>query len=159
MGLLRLESRATIPPRAVSLSPATFLLLLILSLIVAADECQPATWENLALRAATVATITGNATAADCGCTSTLPTSSSSSPAPPKPSKAASVARMGNVKAGEINCRAWSRPQTDVNYYTCTTLADKYEISVDKFFMLNPDVNTDCGNIQTNMLYCVAGCK
>jgi hypothetical protein len=47
----------------------------------------------------------------------------------------------------------------DINYYTCTELAQDYGISVAKFFKLNPKVLPDCSNIQANTDYCVAGCE
>ncbi|KAH8812141.1 hypothetical protein F5884DRAFT_877588 [Xylogone sp. PMI_703] len=110
----------------------TFFLLSLLS-AVAADDCQPSTWAAGAvrLRAAPTPTVTFN--------------------------KSASVASMGDAQPGQINCRYWGSTYTDVNYYTCTQLADKYGITIDQFFMLNPELDPDCSNIQQNTDYCVDG--
>ena len=60
---------------------------------------------------------------------------------------------------GEINCRARGDTYEDVNYYTCTDLADTFGIHLEFFFFLNPTLLPDCSNIQPNSKYCVAGCK
>ncbi|PTB65069.1 carbohydrate-binding module family 18 protein [Trichoderma citrinoviride] len=68
------------------------------------------------------------------------------------------VVSGGNVTTGTVNCRyAGNTEGMDINYYTCTALAVQYGISVDTFFMLNPDVNPDCSNIKADTDYCVSG--
>ena len=99
--------------------------------VFAADECQPVTWANANARgqAATMPMATMAATAND------------------------------TIQPGDINCRNWDRTFDSVNYYTCTKMADKWLISVDFFFVLNPMLLRDCSNIQTRTLYCVTGCE
>ncbi|KAH8698048.1 hypothetical protein GQ44DRAFT_744344 [Phaeosphaeriaceae sp. PMI808] len=58
---------------------------------------------------------------------------------------------------GEINCRSWVDTDEDVNYYTCTAIADRFQITNEKFFMLNPEIKADCSNIVPLTTYCVAG--
>lgn len=60
---------------------------------------------------------------------------------------------------GDLVCRNTGSTYADVNYYTCTQLANKYEITIEKFFMLNPGLDPGCGNIKPYTKYCVAGCK
>jgi hypothetical protein len=60
---------------------------------------------------------------------------------------------------GDIACRYESTTKPEVKYYTCTELALKYSITVEKFFMLNPSVDKDCDTIKLNTVYCVNGCK
>ncbi|PVH95053.1 carbohydrate-binding module family 18 protein, partial [Periconia macrospinosa] len=58
---------------------------------------------------------------------------------------------------GDIVCRYTSSTSANVNYYTCTELANFYDITVQEFFQLNPLVNPDCSNIKPSTEYCVAG--
>jgi hypothetical protein len=125
-------------PRRVTIMkhlPFSFaLFFLSLRTVVASDDCRPANWTQHGLQRA-VAT-------------------------PAVEFKvSASVGNMGNVLTGEVNCRYWGSTYADVNYYTCTQLAKFYGITNDKFFMLNPDIDPDCGNVQEFTKYCVAGCK
>jgi hypothetical protein len=116
--------------------PLPFALLLFSPLSVALeDDCPPATWtqEGLAQPAEATPTI--------------------------QYKLSASVAKIGNVSTGEVNCRYWGTTYEDVNCHTCCKLASFYGITVDKFFILNPDVDPDCGNIQQYTKYCVAGCR
>lgn len=111
-------------------------LLLISSIVpIGADECPPATWGSSTLRdiVATPRIVFNNS---------------------------ASVARIGgDIKPGEINCRYPGSTYNDVNHDTCTKLAERYGIKLDVFFILNPELDPDCGNIQKYTNYCVAGCK
>ncbi|KAI1122882.1 carbohydrate-binding module family 50 [Nemania abortiva] len=106
-----------------------------LSLATATSTCSPWTWTNDALRTA----------------------------APPEPTvtfvpAGPHVANIGGVKtAGDINCRFPGSTYAEVNYYTCAWLAYKYGITIEKFFMLNPGLDPDCGNIKPYTTYCVAG--
>ncbi|KAF1942657.1 hypothetical protein EJ02DRAFT_308073, partial [Clathrospora elynae] len=54
---------------------------------------------------------------------------------------------------GDIVCRYESTTKSAVNYYTCTELALKYSITVEKFFLLNPSVDRDCDTIKPNTVY------
>lgn len=66
----------------------------------------------------------------------------------------------GDVHAGQVNCRyTASTNGREVNYYTCALLANRYGISVESFFKLNPGLHPDCSNIQADTDYCVRGCK
>lgn len=64
-----------------------------------------------------------------------------------------------DVVPGSVVCRYTLNSGPEVSYYTCTELANRYDISVELFFALNPDVDEDCKNIKPNTEYCVAGCK
>lgn len=63
------------------------------------------------------------------------------------------------VQPGDIRCRFPADTYKEVNYYTCTSMALKYGITIKKFFELNPQLNPDCSNIQPRSVYCVDGCK
>ncbi|XWX00255.1 hypothetical protein V2A60_008275 [Cordyceps javanica] len=45
----------------------------------------------------------------------------------------------------------------DVNYYTCTAMANEYSITVEEFFALNPSVKKDCSNMEPMGWYCIEG--
>jgi len=64
-----------------------------------------------------------------------------------------------DVVPGQIVCRYTLTSPSEVNYYTCIELADRYAISIDKFFQLNPDLDRECKTIEPNTDYCVAGCE
>lgn len=60
---------------------------------------------------------------------------------------------------GEINCRYWTTTPAEVNYYTCSEMSLRYEISSKVLFSLNPGLAQDCSNVQAETAYCVRGCK
>ncbi|KAF9696782.1 hypothetical protein EKO04_005746 [Ascochyta lentis] len=62
-----------------------------------------------------------------------------------------------NGAPGDIVCRYETTTLATVNYYTCTELALKYSITLEKFFELNPSVDKECATIKPNTNYCVAG--
>ena len=64
-----------------------------------------------------------------------------------------------DVIPGQVVCRYTLTSPAEVNYYSCIELADRYDITIDKFFLLNPDLDRDCKTIKPNTDYCVAGCK
>jgi hypothetical protein len=64
-----------------------------------------------------------------------------------------------NGAPGDIVCRYETTTLGEVNYYTCTELARKYSITVEKFFTLHPSVHKNCDTIKPNTNYCVAGYK
>ncbi|KAI1394610.1 hypothetical protein F4819DRAFT_501693 [Hypoxylon fuscum] len=59
--------------------------------------------------------------------------------------------------AAADDCQPSTCTHDNVNYYTCTQLAERYDITVEMFFTLNPDLDPDCGNILPNTDYCVEG--
>jgi hypothetical protein len=63
------------------------------------------------------------------------------------------------IEPGDINCRYYGRTYDDVNRYTSYQLAQKYEITIEHFFVLNPGLRRDCPDMLPNVYYCVAGCK
>lgn len=60
---------------------------------------------------------------------------------------------------GDIVCHYTTVSPSAVNYYTCFDLASKYEITIEKFFLLNPSVDVDCDTIDPETEYCVRGCE
>lgn len=65
---------------------------------------------------------------------------------------------MREVIPGQIICRYTLTSPNVVNDYTCRELANKWDISIETFFKLNPDVDRNCMNIKPGTEYCVAGC-
>lgn len=60
--------------------------------------------------------------------------------------------------AGDPVCRLWTETGKEVNYYTCTQLAERYDIETELFFRLNPEIDENCSNIEPKTEYCVYGC-
>lgn len=120
-----------------------FALFSILSLAIAANHCQPVTWPNI--QYSERISVQREDSADYPGSNATV--------------EYHSIISTGNVTVGEINCRYSALTGNDVNYYTCTQLADKYDISNEAFFKINPKLLPDCSNIQPDTLYCVRGCK
>ncbi|KAF6824053.1 hypothetical protein CPLU01_11049 [Colletotrichum plurivorum] len=109
-------------------------LLSLAALAAAANTCQPSTWIKVAKRAA--------------------PTLAASPHLKPK---AVSNIVLGTAEPGEVNCRYARQTGKDVNYYKCTELAERYEITVEEFFVIDPGLKKDCSDIQPNTEYCVDG--
>lgn len=115
--------------------------LLFSSLSSATGSCQPHTWTKTGLSSADahVATVT------------------------PEPAAFATVvSKFDNTNprrfaAGDLHCREWSWPQKEVNYRTCAEIADYYDITIEDFFFLNPELKSDCSDIRTGYEYCVRG--
>ncbi|KAH9863552.1 hypothetical protein J1614_009484, partial [Plenodomus biglobosus] len=61
------------------------------------------------------------------------------------------------VTPGEVVCRYTASTSDTVNYYICQELSDRYGISVNEFFTLNPTVKTACDNVKVHTEYCVRG--
>ncbi|KAK4125682.1 carbohydrate-binding module family 50 protein [Parathielavia appendiculata] len=76
-------------------------------------------------------------------------------PADPLPTQGTPIP----VALGEVNCRYWTTTPAEVNYYTCSQMAQRYSISNDVLFNLNPGLARDCSNVQPKTDYCVRGCK
>ncbi|KAF2276515.1 uncharacterized protein EI97DRAFT_377374 [Westerdykella ornata] len=71
--------------------------------------------------------------------------------------RALAIVAANEVVPGEVVCRYNATTGPEVNYYTCTLLSLKYQLTVDKFFELNPSVDRDCEGIKPNTDYCVRG--
>ncbi|KAK3372074.1 hypothetical protein B0H63DRAFT_563576 [Podospora didyma] len=64
----------------------------------------------------------------------------------------------GEIGVGQVNCQYESAPTPeDVDATTCQALADKYLVSIDTIFLLNPSLKRDCSNVKPNTQYCVKG--
>lgn len=73
---------------------------------------------------------------------------------------AASVKALNMDAVGKINCRYETTTQSTVNEKTCTSIAKKYQTTVDELVKLNPSLGGDCTeNIKPQTTYCVKGCK
>ncbi|KAF2202644.1 hypothetical protein GQ43DRAFT_439535 [Delitschia confertaspora ATCC 74209] len=61
---------------------------------------------------------------------------------------------------GDINCRYTAQltpAQLRDSPDPCSWLANKYGISISKFFMLNPELSNSCEEVREEVEYCVAG--
>lgn len=108
----------------------------------ATGECRPATWKNTATQSGGVNSLGSLSKTADSS-TSTRD----------------SIVNRRYTPPGEINCRYSSTTTSNVNCYTCCQMAKKYKITIEAFFILNPNLTRDCKNIKPNTEYCVAGRK
>ncbi|RBR24696.1 uncharacterized protein FIESC28_02469 [Fusarium coffeatum] len=59
--------------------------------------------------------------------------------------------------SGSINCRMSEVSGAKVDPKTCATLAKKWDISVEKFYELNPRLEDSCENVRPKIRYCVDG--
>jgi hypothetical protein len=111
---------------------AVLFLTLVPSLVSAQDDadCQPYRWSFSGLRMR-------------------------QDPADPLPTQGTPIP----VTVGEVNCRYWATTPDEVTYYTCSEMAQRYSISNDVLFNLNPGLARDCSNVQADTDYCVTGCK
>ncbi|KAH8174083.1 CFEM domain-containing protein [Sarocladium implicatum] len=104
-------------------------------LVLGDDDCQPSTWGNARLKQA-----------------------DATSPPRPKITKHPKTKAANEVAPGDPVCRFWTESPEEVNYYTCSAMAESYGITVELFFQLNPGIDdSDCSNIEPNTEYCVAG--
>jgi len=69
-----------------------------------------------------------------------------------------SVSNIGKPQTGQVNCRFPGSTPKFVDIDTCARLAARYNITLKKFYMLNPELDAGCGNIEPETDYCVAGC-
>ncbi|KAK0657903.1 hypothetical protein B0T16DRAFT_402704 [Cercophora newfieldiana] len=106
---------------------------------VAANDCQPVTWDDTPQRR-DFAIATGG---------------SNDSIIVPNPVIEVRQASPTPLKPGDINCRAWMSTWDDVNYYTCKKMANDWGVSIAGFFKMNPALKVDCSNIQPNTQYCI----
>ncbi|KAK3314008.1 hypothetical protein B0H66DRAFT_567588 [Apodospora peruviana] len=105
----------------------------------ATGACKPVTWENKNDNGAATPTTTSVA---------------------PRPTHTYAVPwKLGSdVQEGEIFCRYHAKTYEDVGPNECARLADRYGLSLDKFYFLNPTlVAPDCGGIRPWTSYCVRG--
>lgn len=114
----------------------SLLVVLFLPILARADECVPWTWQ--AKRDLGYATPI--ATGIDAQITS-------------------SIQKRAPASTGEINCRYWGVTSSQVNYYSCTEMAEFYDVDLELFFTLNPTLDPECSNILPNTEYCVDGCR
>ncbi|KAI1810627.1 hypothetical protein GGS20DRAFT_579729 [Poronia punctata] len=129
--------------------------------VYAADECAPSVWQpgQFEKRAPLITPSPVSTTTSPRAGSVSQSSSSSAAIATTTPVVSVSpLVNAGDVAPGEVNCRyTTNTADVDINYYTCTALATKYDISVETFFMLNPTVKPDCSNIQADTDYCVSG--
>lgn len=125
--------------------------------VQASDDCAPSTWlpGEFQKRALTTSVTSASSIATSSASTTFTALATTVSPVAISP-----LISDGNVAPGEVNCR-WTDTTLglDINYYTCTALAIDYGITIETFFLLNPDLKTDCSNIRPDTEYCVQGCK
>jgi len=121
------------------LLPLALVVLSVTRGVVTGNDCQPITWEDPP-EARDVSVYAAN---------TTVPVVAVPTDAVPQKS----------LKAGDINCRAWARTNDDPNYYSCKDLAERWSISTNWFFQINPTILPDCSNIRPNTRYCVHACK
>ncbi|KAF8847604.1 hypothetical protein BDZ45DRAFT_607227 [Acephala macrosclerotiorum] len=117
------------------------ILLAPISSVLASNDCAASTWSKAGLKIRQASTSTTSTSSASAATSST----------------ATDIISVGNVTAGQVNCRYSGTTDSDVNYYTCTLLSQFYGISNQVFFTLNPGLALDCSNIQPNTPYCVSG--
>lgn len=132
--------------------------------ITVRGKCADVKWQPGQFEKRSLAAVIGTSTldSSSRGSTFTISTSLDATPTANAtvPVDISPLITTGNITAGQVNCRyAGSTEDMDINYYTCTALAIQYGISVENFFLLNPELQPDCGNIQPNTDYCVQGCK
>lgn len=79
----------------------------------------------------------------------------------PEPSITLSVPRKRgkDIKPGDVNCRWEGTIYDDITPESCQQLADDYQITLEKFFWLNPELDGQCSNIRPNTIYCTDGCE
>lgn len=135
----------------------SLIILLLACQIQAKDECaspywNPGQFERRAVDSSSI--LSGTATKVSSSAVAE-PTFNSTNPVIISP-----IISNGTTSIGEVNCRYTTNSDDyDINYYTCTEMADKYKISVETFFTLNPDLKNDCGKMKAGTDYCVRGCK
>lgn len=113
----------------------------ILGPVYAKDDCAPWTWK-------------WNARVRDVPATAVVA-------AEPTPSAVVTpfANKSASVAPGDIVCRSWAQTYDNVGYWSCKELADKFGITLDKFWLLNPQLAPDCKGVKSNTEYCVAGCE
>ncbi|KAH6692750.1 hypothetical protein BKA61DRAFT_499618, partial [Leptodontidium sp. MPI-SDFR-AT-0119] len=142
-------------------TPCFIICTILICLIVttqASNECAPSQWPVGDYQRRDLTSSGSTPTASS----STNPSSSGSSSAAHPTGTGSNVISplitTGDITAGEVNCRyTGSTAKLSINYYTCTLLANKYGITVEKNFTLNPSLHLDCGNIKADTEYCVSG--
>jgi hypothetical protein len=133
-------------------------LLSFVTITVASNDCAASTWQPGQFKRDVTSTSSQLTSSTSTGISLSSATVNTASPLPTV--IISPIISSGDVSVGQVNCRyAANTEGMDINYYTCTKLAQGYGISVATFFKLNPTVLPDCSNIKANSDYCVAGCK
>jgi hypothetical protein len=76
-----------------------------------------------------------------------------------RPKITQSPRRQVEPQAGDVHCRYWTETYGQVGPDSCSQLAQSYQISIEKFWMLNPELAPSCEGIAPYTEYCVAGCE
>lgn len=119
----------------------------------ASDGCAPSTWQPGEFEGQQLSDPTASSNAGSS--VSTVEANPTISPV-----TISSLITTGDIDPGQVNCRYTGNTERfEIDSHTCTLLAKRYGISVETFFKLNPGLQLDCGNIQTDTDYCVRGCK
>ncbi|KAK3682884.1 hypothetical protein B0T22DRAFT_494504 [Podospora appendiculata] len=74
-----------------------------------------------------------------------------------EPMEAGIIYNRPQLSPGQVNCRRYDWTDATVNYYTCMQLALRWEITIEKFYILNPDVDKNCKTIKPDTMYCLGG--
>lgn len=80
---------------------------------------------------------------------------------PPWPTATPSVPRHkpGGFQPGDLVCRSWTWGEERVDRGSCAKLAEMYDLTLERFFFLNPELDEACETVRPNTEYCIAGCK
>ncbi|KAF1817734.1 carbohydrate-binding module family 18 protein [Dissoconium aciculare CBS 342.82] len=61
------------------------------------------------------------------------------------------------ISANNVNCRYTTMTSKLVSEFTCSEIVQKYQIALRDFHALNPEIGSDCKNVQPDTAYCVFG--
>ena len=144
-------------PNMVLLRDSLSLLPLALPLLslplAAADDCQPVTWTKIRNKARDVAT---GAAASPPAATELAAAADFQVPGTHEPYL---VRRdPATIQPGDFVCRLWIESDEEVNYWTCSDMAARFQLTREQFFEMNPNLLPDCSNIEPETDYCVRGC-
>ncbi|KAK7926866.1 hypothetical protein PG985_003864 [Apiospora marii] len=76
---------------------------------------------------------------------------------PAKRQTSANAGESDHAEPGVVNCRSWARTTKKADDGSCAEASERYQITLDLFFLLNPGVSLDCSNIQPQTDYCIDG--
>lgn len=119
--------------------------------VAEADGCQAATWSKVRNKARDVAT----------GAASLSPTATDLAAAAdfqvPVPARDPFVVRRDplTIHPGDFICRLWIETGEDVNYWTCSDMAARFQLTKAEFFDMNPNLLPDCSNIEPRVTRCI----
>ncbi|KAF1822571.1 carbohydrate-binding module family 18 protein [Dissoconium aciculare CBS 342.82] len=66
-------------------------------------------------------------------------------------------AKRSIASVGQTNCRYHAKTGKNVNYFTCTEIAQKYKLTIAELLDLNPELDENCQRIKAETDYCVVG--